>query len=161
MPFIQLHRKGSNSIYSPPSSTRGETELKNRFVRECSLSERLFQLVRAEVLRSFYWEMERGNGRPAASSACTLRRHSEACLTRKHLTATRGNRKPGGFTEPQVGGVVEAVLRLCRSSRSLFNTSTCPSCPDGVLTERRHNVRELSSSNGCTLWSSMLSKVRL
>lgn len=32
MPFIQLHRKGSNNIHSALSSTKGMTELKNRSV---------------------------------------------------------------------------------------------------------------------------------
>lgn len=52
---------GSNNMYSSLRS-RGVTELKNRFVRECSLSERLFQLVRADALRSF----QNGNGSVAA-----------------------------------------------------------------------------------------------
>lgn len=69
---------------------------------------------------------------------CVLSDDTQAGWTRKYLMATRLNRKPGGFTDPQVCGVVGAVLCLCCSY--IFNTSTSPSCPETVLTERKQNV---------------------
>lgn len=110
------------------------TELQNRFVRECPLSESVFQLVHTEELMSFYRDVEgAGQGKEALLFLpCVLSDDTQACLTRKCLTAAPVNRKPGGFTGPQ-------VCRWCSwscSSRSLFSTSTSPSCPDAVLTER-------------------------
>lgn len=90
------------SLRSTPPQTEqqhmqcsGMTELKNQFVRDCSFLERLFQLLHAKALRSFH---------AAFSSRFVLR---WSLQTRR--TGTNGYRKTGGFPEPQVHRVHEAV----------------------------------------------------
>lgn len=91
------------SLHSTPPQTEqqhiqrsGMTDLKNQFVRDCSFLERLFQLLHAKALRSF---------RTAFSSQFVLRWSLQA-----RRTSTNGYRKTGGFTEPQVHRVDEAVF---------------------------------------------------
>lgn len=98
-----LKKARKKTLHSTPPQTEqqniqcsGMTELKNQFVRDCSFLERLFQLLHAKALRSFH---------TAFSSQFVLRWSSWA-----RRTSTNGYRKTGGFTEPQVHGVDEALF---------------------------------------------------
>lgn len=146
MPFIQLHRKRSNNLqYSELYKCRDRVEEQ--------VCQRVFPFTKVVPVCTC-WGTEvillrsgKGEWKSGLSSACTLRWHSEACLTRKHLTAARGKRKLGGFTEPQVCDVVKAGFSLCCSSRSLSSVPVhvlLVQAPSRFKTHRR--VHGLSKS---------------
>lgn len=93
--FIKSTRKysslklGSNNMYMTLSSTGGLSELKNRFVREQSLSRGCSSKSHTEANRSSAREWK----------LCRFPQVVESCLTRKYLIATRGKKDPGGFPE--------------------------------------------------------------
>lgn len=123
MPFIRLQKQKWKQLCI--QCTRGVTEWKNRFVSECSLSESLLQLV---MLRSFLLRKKRA-GPLLFSSVSSPRRHSGLFDEKNICQLPEWTEKPGASFK-RAPGMHEAAL--C----SLFNTSTSPSCPGAVLTER-------------------------
>ena len=128
MPFIRLQKQKWKQLCI--QCTRGVTELKNRFVGECSLSESLFHLV---MLRSFLPRNKRA-GPCCFSSVSSPRWHSGLFDEKKNICQLlMWTEKPGASFKRATGmhAASPREAALC----SLLNTSTSPSCPGAVLTE--------------------------
>lgn len=142
MPFIQLHRKGSNNICGALRSTRGTIELKNRFVRECSTCRKVVPVITCwgtDVISLKHGESEAGNGGAAVSSSWV---EARGLFDKKNTSGSCLNEQGASC---YVVWLRPSCVSAAPGTRP-FNTSTSPSCPGGVLTERRQIVGDFLGS---------------